>query len=813
MKIIELIRLILKHLVLLIIVPVTLAVLVIVMTRKSSSSYTSQTVLYTGLATGSTIEMEKTFNYFATNTAFDNLINIIKSRETQEEVAIRLLSQHLLLPAGDPKFISPKLFAELKVKIPSYLYSYVAHGSKPDTVRVDTVKIKINTTSKANENDSLAENNSTIPEPSPLFPAAINRLDYEKTVENLTRLMKSSDTNYVYKLLNFSDNHYSIKAISTIKAERIANSDLIKLTYEVDDPGICQQTLAIFNEVCIKNYKNIKENRSDAVVKYFESQLVLANAKLKDAEDKLLAFNKSNNIINYYEQSKAVAVVKEDMEVDYNNKKAQLAGTEAATRRLEEKLNVQQLVQLKSNSVIEKRKQLGDINYELAATASEADQNEATIKKMSQLKKQSDVLKNDIRKSVDDLYTYQNTVDGLPVSTVLSEWINNVIESENLRAKLKVMDQRNRDFQQQYSIYAPAGANIKRIEREISVSEQGYLELLHGLNLAKLKLQDNELSANLKAVDPPYYPLQAIPNKKGVLVIAAALLGFILVLGIIVAMEYLDDTLKNAKRAVKILKMPALGMLPKILLNPGSINLLFIQNRLLEIATQQLEQCLAKNESSSAVKTILLLSTMDKEGKTIIAGNIAKKLTQEGKKVLVLNYLQNKIPAQKQRRFPLLNRLLGYQDPRININSPFLCDPSGYLPEGSYFSYKINDAFFKAKNYEEVLALNNIQLSFVPDYVFIELPALLYHNYPADLVAQADLSILVCRSNRLWSEADQAALNGLLPLAGSTMNCLINGVELKQLESVVGELPKKSSAFRKKIKYLLRLQFFSKPQI
>jgi hypothetical protein len=46
-----------------------------------------QTILYTGLASSSSIEMDKTFNQ-ATNTAFDNLINIIESRETQEEVAI-----------------------------------------------------------------------------------------------------------------------------------------------------------------------------------------------------------------------------------------------------------------------------------------------------------------------------------------------------------------------------------------------------------------------------------------------------------------------------------------------------------------------------------------------------------------------------------------------------------------------------------------------------------------------------------------------------------------------------------------------------
>jgi hypothetical protein len=40
-----------------------------------------------------------------------------------------------------------------------------------------------------------------------------------------------------------------------------------------------------------------------------------------------------------------------------------------------------------------------------------------------------------------------------------------------------------------YAKYAPAGATIK--ELSITVSEQGYLEILHGLNLAKLKLQDS----------------------------------------------------------------------------------------------------------------------------------------------------------------------------------------------------------------------------------------------------------------------------------------------------------------------------------
>lgn len=770
----------LKHLVLLITVPLLLAVLVILLTKEPTLTYTSSTVLYTGIATGSSIEMDKTFNYFATNSAFDNLINIIKSRETQEEVAIRLLSKHLVLQKADQKYISPKLFAELQKKIPPYLYAYV---------------VKENTSGPAG--DSTSDNRSA----------------YEKTADNLTALMRSSDTNYVYKLLNFEDEHYSIKAISTVKPERIANSDMLKLTYEVDDPGICQQTLAIFNEVCIKNYKLIKENRSDAVVKYFESQLAKANIQLRDAEDKLLDFNKSNNIINYYEQSKAVAVVKEDMEVDYNNKKAQLAGTEAATRKLEEKLDIQQQVQLKSNSVLEKRKQLGDLNYEIAITEAKLGGVEVNDAKLAALKRQSENLKGEIKNSVGELYRYQNTVEGLPVNTVLSEWINNVTESENLKAKLKVMDQRNKDFQQQYSIYAPAGAHIKRIEREISVSEQGYLEILHGLNLAKLKLQDNELTSNLKAVDPPYYPLQSMPTKRAVLVIAAAMIGFILVLGTILAMEYLDDTLKNARKAAKILQLPVMAILPKILLNPGKLNFPFIQNRLVEIAAQNMEQFLSKQVKTGPAKTILFISTQEKEGKSVVAGNIARKMIQEGKKVLVLNYAEPAVPNRQQRKFPFVNRLLGYPDPRIDFNSTVLSNPSSYLPREMCFTYSINEQFYKTTDYTEIMAQNGISISFVPDYVFIELPALIYNNYPAGLAAKADMAMLICRSNRLWSEADQSALNTLLPLAANKTSCIINGVEVKETEAVLGELPKKSSCIRKKVKKLVRFQFFSKNQI
>jgi len=789
MNIIELVRLVLKHIRLLIIIPLLLAILVIVLTMNPSFEYSSQSILYTGLASGSSIEMDKKFNYQAANTAFDNLINIIQSRETQEEVAVRLLAQHLMLEEQNDKYISKAFYDELKKKIPEDLYNYVV---TEDIEAYETIDL---------------ENISTI------FPAELDPIKYEKTVQNLTNLMRSSNDNFVYELLNYDDDkHYSLKAISSVKAVRISNSDLIKLTYTVNDPGICQQTLDIYNKVCIKNYKFIKENRSDAVVKYFEAQLDEASKKLKSAEDKLLEFRKSSKIINYYEQSKAVAVVKEDMVVDYNKKKAELAGLEAATKRLESKLSVQEIIQQKSNYVLEKKKELGGLNYEIAMLEAKIDVNgsDTYVSNLNNLKNEANSLSKDIKKSVDELYSYQNSIDGLPVTQILPDWMRNVADADNLRTKIKLIEQQNKDFLEQYDTYAPAGANMKKIEREISVSEQGYLEILHGLNLAKLKLQDNSMSANLKTIDPPFYPLYPIPSKRKILIIAAAFIGCVFTLGILLVMEYFDNTIKNSHKAHKVIGIPSFGMIPKILQNPLTTNMYFVQTRLIEIITQNILQFLTNNDSA---KTILFFSTQEKEGKSVLSGNIAKALKENGKRVLVLNYAGEDLQKEGQRKFSIINKIFGYQDPRIDMNSEFLAHATKYLDDDEYHTYNIDKQFFKAKNYTDILKLNTINLDYTPDFVIIEFPSLIYNHHPTNLFKTSDLDILITRANRVWSKADQAALGRLKPFSENKMNFIVNGEELKEIESILGDLPKKRTGLRKRMKSAFRFQFFTKSQI
>ena len=773
MKPIDFIKLILKHKIVLIITPLIFGVLAIVATNNPKRIYQSQTVLYTGIASGSSIVQDKTFNYLAANNAFDNLINIIKSRDTQEEVAIRLLSQHLSLKNPDNKFLSKEAYKGLQEILPEDIKDYLSKVENVD------------------ENGNI---------------------DYETTVAYLTELVNQENSNFVYTLLSFNHPYYSIEAISQVKVSRISSSDLVKLSYETDDPGICQQTLKIYIEVCIKKYKDLKESGSDAVVKYFENQLAQSEKKLKSIENELLKFNQENNIINYYEQSKAVAIVKEDMGVEFNKSLAQLAGTRASTKRLEDKLALQELIQQKSNAIVESKKSLGDLNYKISLLEAKANTDEAYAN-ISKLKEQAKKLQNDIKLNVDELYSFQNTTDGVPIDKVLPDWVDKVVETEDLEAKISVMDAQNKAIKKQFSAYAPAGANLKRIEREIAVAEEEYLEILHGLNLAKLKFQDSQLSSNLREVDPPFFPLNPIPSKRKIVIVAIVLITGIIILATILFMEFFDNTLKNEKKAEEKLGLSSMGMMPKIFKAGSHLDLVRIQDRLMDFIMQNLDRTFKVNKISKKPKIITVFSTRSNEGKSVIAANIARKLKTSGHSVLVLNHSDEDKSQFSASRSPWLYKLLGYQDPRIDYNNPFLSQTKSYLDSSEYKIYNVNDEYSSVKEYHELDVDFNTNSNQNLDYILIELPNLLDLDYPSELITNSDLLVMICRSNRLWSKADDNILDKIKELSGEKLKFIINGVEIKEVETVLGELPKKRSKVRIRLKNMFRFQFYTSNRI
>lgn len=737
MNLVYFIRLLLKNLTLLIVTPIIFVTIVFYLTKNESKSYTSNASVYTGIATGSSIVSleESKLDLFGSRTAFDNLINIVKSRSTIEEVAIRLFTSHMIIDKPSAEIIQRQSYNELMKIVPDEVKNLVVKG------------------------------------------------DYDKTLARFKAYKDKDHSNFIYELINFNHPNYSSKKIlSRVRVSRIQSSDLVEIVYGAEDPGICQHTLDILIDVFIEAYSNIKVNQSDAVVRYFLGQLDLANERLNQAENELLRFNQKNSIINYYEQTKHIASEKEHFDLTYQDIKMQNAAAASVLKVLESKMTIREKTKLNSTDIVEIRNQLAKVNLEIAMVANQEqlsdDDEKVLVDRLSALQNKSYQLQDLLRNAISEQYEIDNTTEGVPAQSILADWLEKVIEFEATKAQLEIGLEKHQEFKDLFHDYAPLGATMKRLERKIDVAEREYLSLLHSLSLAKLKQQNVELNSNLKIVAAPFYPIVSEPSKRKFLLVIAFMIGFIIPAFTIIVLEFLDQNLKNTFHAETKIGLSVAAIFP-VLTGNKKLDFNFVKQRGLDVIARRLILNTESVEQKPKPDINLVFSILDGEGKSLLLQNLLGKLCEFGYNILLLS---------PSKTYDVNNfKTLVY-----TINNSFHRVDSVYDLEADWTDIVFEDY----------------------DYVFVEIPAILNHSYPIKLFKSSHHSFLVTRANRAWSKADQNALKDILEYTGDNKpQVLLNGVALEEMETVLGDLPKRRTFMRRIIKNLVRLQFFQKQRL
>jgi len=124
--------------------------------------------------------------------------------------------------------------------------------------------------------------------------------------------------------------------------------------------------------------------------------------------------------------------------------------------------------------------------------------------------------------------------------------------------------------------------------------------------------------------------------------------------------------------------------------------------------------------------------------------------------------------------------------------------------------YVIRENFFETHDFTDLMKGFEHLDSSSYDYIFVELPSLINNPYPLELVQKFNLSLLVTRANRSWTSADISALKSFTSIIKYNAQLVLNGVELMYLDTILGELPKQRSKFRRTMKRILMLQFREK---
>ncbi|MDZ7740879.1 MAG: hypothetical protein U5Q03_03800 [Bacteroidota bacterium] len=197
---------------------------------------------------------------------------------------------------------------------------------------------------------------------------------------------------------------------------------------------------------------------------------------------------------------------------------------------------------------------------------------------------------------------------------------------------------------------------------------------------------------------------------------------------------------------------------------------------MLEIIIQNIKLNISKNSIYQSDKPylVLLVSTKPETGKTTLATNLIRKLREFGEKVLYLNYEKDEGENGDQD----LNYAIRYK-----LDNKFV--------EIKHISDLIQSQFIREENYKY-------------DYIFLELPSIIYNSFPLDLIETVDLSLLVLNAKDHWQKSDTNAIQTFLQVTREKPMAVLNMAEIYALEDIVNAVPKQSGfSIRKKLKEIL----------
>lgn len=713
MNLLKFLKVISDKLLYVIIIPLVVGAVVFLATKDLPLNYSTFSTVYSGVTsnTGLIVDVVKVDNV-ATQNEYNNLMSMLSSSSFYEDISLHLLTQHLLLTKPDKEIISEAAFNELKLNVPPKVRKLVVKGN------------------------------------------------YDATLQNLKNYIVQDDKNYIYRLMNYGAKYYSVQAISTLKSERLTGSDLIKITYECDDPGICYNTVKYATQQFIANYSEFKLSQSNSAIAYFEAKLDEIRKKLDASEQKLLNFNIDNVIINYYEQTEQITTQQEKIEIRLQEVKMEYEASNAVLAKLEAEVEKRYDINLRNTEVLRLREQL--LYYNKAITAIELHDNSPDKPKLNDFINKRRKLEIRLQDKVDSLNVFDNKSQGIEAQKLLSEWLEAVKNNENYMALYKSMQERLIEFMKQFKRYAPLGAEMKRMEREINVYEREYLSVLHDLGVARQNEKNISMRSNMKIYDQAKFPINAIPPKTKLYVVIGALFSLIFYLLVVFLIELFDSRIKSPSQLKKLIEKDVIAAYSA----PSKKNIAreYIETRATKMIFQKVREISFGKDRPVVLQFISNWHDIDAREYVLLLAN-------------------------ELRKYNFTATILDFKS---NASDSVLPDSdSQILRKDNYDMYDSYNALLQSEN------INT-------DFVLCLYPEINAGIASPALLSEGLITIWVFDANSLWTNADKYLLDKVNQIVRNNDFAILINAEPDNLEEMYGEVPKKRSFIRKFIKNMLR---------
>lgn len=423
--------------------------------------------------------------------------------------------------------------------------------------------------------------------------------------------------------------------MADVDVSPVRRSNLVEVTFYSEDADLAARAANQLSNDYIDQNLQVRFDETMRASEWLSKQLVGLKSKLEKSDDALQAYARANSII-FVEEKQNLA--------NERLKQLQEAYTKAQTDRFakEAYFNLVQQGRVQDLPGTIDNKLIQDLTVRLAELERDYAQLSITVKpewpKAIALKKQIDT----IQASLD--HEKKNLSQGI-VDTYRSSVANEKFLADELEGQKKAVNDIG-EKSIQYNI----------LKREVDTNKGLYEGLLTRMKEATVSA--GVRASNVRIVDAAQVPKYPVKPKVILNLLLGLVFGSGLGIGLAVLQEYLDNTLKTPDEVERLLRLPAIGLLPDCLTlgngnGKGDGKSLGIVPHGDNGYTGDLAPALqTEREATEAYRTLrtsillsaspvpkmlLITSALPSEGKTTVTVNLGATLASLGSKVVIVD--------------------------------------------------------------------------------------------------------------------------------------------------------------------------------
>ncbi|MFW9261944.1 lipopolysaccharide biosynthesis protein [Nostoc sp. KVJ20] len=441
-----------------------------------------------------------------------------------------------------------------------------------------------------------------------------------------------------------------------LKIEGIKGTDVVQLSYKGGDPELAAK---IVNEV-IDSYidLNIKANQNEALTakQVLVTEVPKAEEIVRRAESKLRLFKETNKIVVLEQEATAAVDTISKLGNQISQALAQLDDVKGRLEQLrsEAQVDSQQGViasDLSQAPGVQKVLiQLQETESQLALERTRFEPEHPTI---TNLEEKVTALKSLLKERVGQVAgTAQITEGSLQVGQLRQSLIADITRAQAERVGL---ERQIGTLLRQQDAYIKRANNLPRLEqsqreleRKLQAAQTTYETLLK--KRQEIDVAQNQKIPNARVISYALIPDKAEGPRKILFIVGGGGIG--LFLGIIIAfgLDLIDRSVKTVKEAKEVLRYSVLGVIPTQGRNgKESSSIAGLDRAIPKIigrdipyfpvgnAYQILQVNLKFLCSDKPLKSIVITSSVAKEGKSDVSANLAVTMAQAGRRVLLVD--------------------------------------------------------------------------------------------------------------------------------------------------------------------------------